>query len=537
MSGFANSILGGMSKLIRAAIQSPNFVHTLTGWSINKDGTAEFQNITARGVISANSISNTPIGSSTITSSDFQGGTMEETKITFDSIGGVLFIYAASATTTTVTATGAGTFTAPAGVTTLDVKAWAGGGGGGWGGNGGGLTYGGTGAGGGEFAEETSLAVTPGNVYNYNVGVGGTGGTLGNGGFSTAGGNTTFTGDSVTVTANGGQPGVNTGTGTDVGGLGGTGSTNTIHFNGGNGGDNLTNGGGGAGGGSSAGTGSSGNHGNPPTGGGFTNTGGTKGATVTNGGAATAGGNGVLPGTSAGGNASNASQPGGGAGGGGATDGSTPGNGGNGGAGKLSISYQSGRVLIGVIAPASGTDSFSTAYPQGIAGIHAGTDYVSLNDNGVNAALLFGASGAASDISLTRSAAGKLLFTGTEIDVPASSGPFITGESFHTISNGTNFTGTMRVKKMPWNAIWIDVQIVYSATAATTTNFGTLPDSSYYPTGNRQLILSCTQVPTAVSQQPRVFIPGTSGNVQVVIPQALGAANAQLSLSVMYPTN
>lgn len=48
MSGFSNSILGGMSKLIRAAIQSPNFVHGSTGWSINKNGTAEFNNIIIR---------------------------------------------------------------------------------------------------------------------------------------------------------------------------------------------------------------------------------------------------------------------------------------------------------------------------------------------------------------------------------------------------------------------------------------------------------------------------------------------------------
>lgn len=49
MSGFANSIIGGMSKLIRAAIQSPNYVlHTL-GWSINKDGSAEFNQLSIYG--------------------------------------------------------------------------------------------------------------------------------------------------------------------------------------------------------------------------------------------------------------------------------------------------------------------------------------------------------------------------------------------------------------------------------------------------------------------------------------------------------
>lgn len=45
MSGFANSLLGGASKLIRAAIRSPNYVPGVSGWSINKDGSAEFRDI------------------------------------------------------------------------------------------------------------------------------------------------------------------------------------------------------------------------------------------------------------------------------------------------------------------------------------------------------------------------------------------------------------------------------------------------------------------------------------------------------------
>lgn len=49
MSGYANSILGGASNLIRVAIQSPNYVPTASGWTVNKDGTAEFNNLTIRG--------------------------------------------------------------------------------------------------------------------------------------------------------------------------------------------------------------------------------------------------------------------------------------------------------------------------------------------------------------------------------------------------------------------------------------------------------------------------------------------------------
>jgi len=49
MSGFSNSILGGQSALIRAAIKSPNFVTGISGWTINKDGSAEFNDLTIRG--------------------------------------------------------------------------------------------------------------------------------------------------------------------------------------------------------------------------------------------------------------------------------------------------------------------------------------------------------------------------------------------------------------------------------------------------------------------------------------------------------
>ena len=43
--GFANDILGGAATLIRAAIKSPNYRPGTSGWSINKDGSAEFRNI------------------------------------------------------------------------------------------------------------------------------------------------------------------------------------------------------------------------------------------------------------------------------------------------------------------------------------------------------------------------------------------------------------------------------------------------------------------------------------------------------------
>lgn len=45
MSGFQHDIAGGSGNLIVTSVQSPNFVHGVSGWKIAKDGSAEFQNI------------------------------------------------------------------------------------------------------------------------------------------------------------------------------------------------------------------------------------------------------------------------------------------------------------------------------------------------------------------------------------------------------------------------------------------------------------------------------------------------------------
>lgn len=45
---FGNPILGG-TVLVRPAIKSPNYVPGVSGWSINRDGSAEFDDLTIRG--------------------------------------------------------------------------------------------------------------------------------------------------------------------------------------------------------------------------------------------------------------------------------------------------------------------------------------------------------------------------------------------------------------------------------------------------------------------------------------------------------
>lgn len=48
---FTNPITGGQGALVRPAIKSPNYVPGVSGWTINRDGSAEFNNVTVRGNI------------------------------------------------------------------------------------------------------------------------------------------------------------------------------------------------------------------------------------------------------------------------------------------------------------------------------------------------------------------------------------------------------------------------------------------------------------------------------------------------------
>jgi hypothetical protein len=47
--GFSNPLVGGGGALVYPSIHSPSFVHNVSGWTINKDGSAEFNNLTVRG--------------------------------------------------------------------------------------------------------------------------------------------------------------------------------------------------------------------------------------------------------------------------------------------------------------------------------------------------------------------------------------------------------------------------------------------------------------------------------------------------------
>lgn len=49
---FTNPVTGGQGTLVRPAIKSPNYVAGVSGWSINRDGSVEFNDLTLRGTFS-----------------------------------------------------------------------------------------------------------------------------------------------------------------------------------------------------------------------------------------------------------------------------------------------------------------------------------------------------------------------------------------------------------------------------------------------------------------------------------------------------
>lgn len=126
--------------------------------------------------------------------------------------------------------------------------------------------------------------------------------------------------------------------------------------------------------------------------------------------------------------------------------------------------------------------------------------------------------------------------TANGVGIPAGGGPFIPNEGFHTISNATGFTGTMRVKKLPWNGCWIDIRINLTGSTGGTFTFGSLPDSTYYPTAQAIFALAVDQTQSSLSGgTARVTIP-TSGAVTVASPN-FGSTGVNFGGSFMYPTN
>lgn len=250
---------------------------------------------------------------------------------------------------------GSYTWTCPEGITSVQIECWGAGGAGGGsknlglGSNSLNANCGGGGAG-GSYVKHTSIAVTPGVVYNYTVGAGGTGVVAAKG---NDGGNTSF--DNSTLVAFGGGGGavstlneLNTAViASTSGGICPTPTTGTINFQGGNGGNSKNStgyySGGGGGAADSAGAGRA-----------ASSTGITGGTAGSAGGGA--GGNGIT-GTGAMGNAGSAI--GGGGAGSSTGQGDTNRAGGNGAAGKIIIS-----ALINTGISASGDETSVQIFPN-----------------------------------------------------------------------------------------------------------------------------------------------------------------------------
>lgn len=357
--GFNNPVVGGLEKLIREAIQSPNYVPGTSGWTINRDGSVEFNNGIFRGTLQAGTLIAGLITDSSISNSSFGDGnilnsSIADSNIVIDSSGGTLLVYAVSGQTVTdLTIAGAGVFNVPAGVTFLKVEAVGGGGGGSGSYADGGITAAGSSGSGGEYAREDHYVVTPLAALNYVVGAAGAGGTGVVGGSSVGtvggdGGDTSF--DGTGVVAHKGHGG--------FGGFpiaGGSGSTNSIHFNGG---ANALGpfGQAGCGGAGSGGSSSNGHPGNPAP---SDNVQGAGATAVNGGGAGGQGGDTNL-------NGSPGLQPGGGGGGAGALRPATVRNGGAGGIGRIRLTYGGSITLIASVAGVAGVDQYGNAYPAGI---------------------------------------------------------------------------------------------------------------------------------------------------------------------------
>ena len=113
-------------------------------------------------------------------------------------------------------------------------------------------------------------------------------------------------------------------------------------------------------------------------------------------------------------------------------------------------------------------------------------------------------------------------------NLPAGGGPFVTGETFHTVSGAAGLTGTIRIRKTPWNMVYLDVLVSWTATVATTFTCGSLPDATYYPTvndpGNNTLLPMASNAAWTTDTQARVFIP-TSGAIQVIVGASSAGGN------------
>jgi hypothetical protein len=135
-------------------------------------------------------------------------------------------------------------------------------------------------------------------------------------------------------------------------------------------------------------------------------------------------------------------------------------------------------------------------------------------------------------------AGGQVLVTAGQISTEAGSGPFCdTGWHTITLPGSGGFSGTIRVKLMPWNAVFIDIAVRWTTvTAAQTYTTGNLPSTLYYPTVAHTFAMGVGDTPT--SDLVCTLTVPTSGGLGIFVPLSSGSGTANYyGGSWMYPTN
>jgi hypothetical protein len=413
------------------------------------------------GLIDANAINGMTINGVTINSS-----TVNASDILVTGMEGGVFVYGTGGTSV-ITLTPGQHWTAPTGVTVVQAELWAAGGGG----AGSNVTGGGGGGGGGEYVQEPAAAVTPGNTYSPTWGAAGNGGTATNPGSAAA--NLVLALDAVTITAHGGLGGHSS----SAGGAGGTGSSNTIHNDGGAGG-----------------TESSSSHGE---GGGSSGTPTSNGRSV---GVDSRWGVGAPGDGGSGGDGGNSTDPAGGltptqapggGGGGGGTDGSATRAGGKGSVARIRLTYTASSItLVGSIAGSAGVvDPLSSvSVPEG-----------------------------ASFDNLT---VGKTI---TATGGTAAQPTVVTTDTWHSLTAGNGWTGTVKYKLTAFNELQIYADL--------TTPSGTVNNVTIvtFPTGYRpaSITMKFNATHTGTTNFEEQFNISTAGALQ-----STGAGGSTVSVII-----
>jgi len=129
-----------------------------------------------------------------------------------------------------------------------------------------------------------------------------------------------------------------------------------------------------------------------------------------------------------------------------------------------------------------------------------------------------------------------------QLGVPLGGGPFEINETgWHAVSlpGSGGFSGTIRVKHLPWNAVWLDVQVRWTGLTATTYTCGSLPSAAYYPTTGtpRMFNISYGDTPTADSLG-NIVVPASGALSIFTTSSSSGSGTAAwYGCSVIYPTN